>query len=332
MPHTVPDWLTIKDWCVVVADGTRARFLALEPAATPEMESSPTLSEVKDLINPDFAASDEDVLRDINAGVERAGGGGPTHVTDDHREDRRDENERRFAKKVAAEASSLVRQRQASRLVVAAQKRMLGFLSPELVRTLKDSVELHEIAKDVTKLNNLELHQYLAEKQLLPARRPPQMRPGDTTPGDLGDLPMPSNTEHTRSDGTDSERAQGLRQMLLKHRQEVQKDIDDLLADRRSAQQEQREDSVPDAGDMSIQDFNGDQQLAILEVRNAMRQQLDEALQHLDQGTYGICEDCGQPINAQRLKVHPFARRCVVCQNKAEALERIEREPDQSHI
>ena len=67
MPHTGPDWLTIKDWCVVVADGTRARFLALEPAATPEMESSPTLSEVKDLINPDFAASDEDVLRDINA-------------------------------------------------------------------------------------------------------------------------------------------------------------------------------------------------------------------------------------------------------------------------
>src|SRR5438067_13481475 len=99
MPHTVPDWLTIKDWCVVVADGSRARFLALEPPATPEMESSPTLSEVKDLINPDIAASDEDLLPDINAGVERAGGGGPTHVTDDAREYRRQENARRLSQK-----------------------------------------------------------------------------------------------------------------------------------------------------------------------------------------------------------------------------------------
>src|SRR4051812_32554376 len=147
---------------------------------------------------------------------------------------------------------------------------------------------------------------------------------------------MPSPTKTKKSTQPehviDPERVDALRHMLLERREQVQREIDSLLQERRNTQAELREDSVPDAGDMALQDANGDQQLGILEVRNSIRQQLDEALQQLDQGTYGICEDCGQPINAQRLKAVPFARRCVACQEKAEQIENIERAPDQTQI
>lgn len=127
-------------------------------------------------------------------------------------------------------------------------------------------------------------------------------------------------------------RKEDLRRMLLERRQVLTREIDDLLAQRRTDQRVQREQSVADPGDLSLQDATGDQQISILEIRNRMRNQLDEALRRLDEGTYGICEDCGAQISPERLKAVPFARRCVNCQRQAEILERIEKEPDRHEI
>ncbi|WP_341976474.1 TraR/DksA C4-type zinc finger protein [Microbacterium sp. LWO13-1.2] len=44
--------------------------------------------------------------------------------------------------------------------------------------------------------------------------------------------------------------------------------------------------------------------------------QVDAALARLDDGTYGICTRCGQPIPAARLEVRPFAELCVPCAEK----------------
>ncbi|WP_447978274.1 TraR/DksA family transcriptional regulator [Candidatus Nitrospira bockiana] len=142
------------------------------------------------------------------------------------------------------------------------------------------------------------------------------------------------DTEHRPAGAAaiDDDRKETLRRMLLERRQVLTREIDDLLARRRIDQGIQREQSVPDPGDLSLQDATGDQQLSILEVRNRTRNQLDEALRRLDEGTYGICEDCGEPISPERLKAIPFARRCIECQRKAEMLEQIEKEPDRDEI
>lgn len=127
-------------------------------------------------------------------------------------------------------------------------------------------------------------------------------------------------------------RTDALRQMLLERRQEVLKEVEDLLARRRIAQSEQREDFVPDAGDLALQDADGDQQISLMEIRNHMREQIDEALRRLDEGRYGICEDCGREIGEGRLKAVPFARRCVECQGRVEAVELLDQEKDRSQI
>ena len=43
-----------------------------------------------------------------------------------------------------------------------------------------------------------------------------------------------------------------------------------------------------------------------------------EALHRIDEGTYGICEICGNPIGRARLKAKPYARLCIACKSEAE--------------
>ena len=123
-----------------------------------------------------------------------------------------------------------------------------------------------------------------------------------------------------------------LRQILLERRQEALKDVEDLLARRRMAQSEQREDFVPDTADLALQDADGDQQISLMEIRNHVREQIDEALRRLDESRYRICEDCGREIGEGRLKAVPFAQRCVECQGRAEAVEQLDQEKDRTQI
>lgn len=61
---------------------------------------------------------------------------------------------------------------------------------------------------------------------------------------------------------------------------------------------------------------------AIFEVVNnasANLEQIEKALEKLEKGTYGICEECNAPIAMERLKALPFATQCIECKRQAEA-------------
>lgn len=53
--------------------------------------------------------------------------------------------------------------------------------------------------------------------------------------------------------------------------------------------------------------------LALLQRAKQKVQQLQEALENLTAGTYGVCEVCGKPIELERLEILPQTKRCVVC-------------------
>jgi RNA polymerase-binding protein DksA len=40
---------------------------------------------------------------------------------------------------------------------------------------------------------------------------------------------------------------------------------------------------------------------------------INNALEHIDAGNYGMCVNCGKPISAQRLKALPYADNCIDC-------------------
>ena len=56
---------------------------------------------------------------------------------------------------------------------------------------------------------------------------------------------------------------------------------------------------------------------------------IHEALEKLNEGTYGTCEECGDKIGAGRLKVMPPARYCVSCQSKIEKEMSLQRKEEE---
>ena len=72
---------------------------------------------------------------------------------------------------------------------------------------------------------------------------------------------------------------------------------------------------LADAGsDTFDQDFS----LGLLEGEDIEVKEIDQALERIENKTYGICEECSSHIAENRLKVIPYARLCIKCQESAE--------------
>jgi DnaK suppressor protein len=128
--------------------------------------------------------------------------------------------------------------------------------------------------------------------------------------------------------GTSTQRREDLRRFLLERRHALQRQIDESLATYRIGEQRMTEESIGDTEDQAVRNHSGDQHLSLLEARNRTREQLDEALRRLEEGSYGRCQTCGSQIQEGRLKAIPFALRCRDCQEQAEIIEQIERRED----
>ncbi len=65
-----------------------------------------------------------------------------------------------------------------------------------------------------------------------------------------------------------------------------------------------------------------DQEIALDLLRNGADAigRIDQAIERIDAGTFGICEECGCPIPKMRLKALPFATLCVKCREAEERL------------
>ncbi len=159
--------------CIVVADGARARFFTLMEAEHPEIQSSPNLIEIHDLVQPEKEMHKGELWSETRTGRNRGTNGGPSHGYDDHRSQHAEENDKRFARSVAEQAARLAHSQQTRNVILVAHKRMLGMLRGCMEPLIKTGVEVRELAKDLSKLNPIELHEHLARERLIPQRRTP---------------------------------------------------------------------------------------------------------------------------------------------------------------
>jgi len=75
---------------------------------------------------------------------------------------------------------------------------------------------------------------------------------------------------------------------------------------------------VQHQADVGTETFNRERDLSILERVEAELSEVEHALTRLDDGSYGKCEACGQPIDDDRLQALPAARFCLRDQAVAE--------------
>jgi len=81
---------------------------------------------------------------------------------------------------------------------------------------------------------------------------------------------------------------------------------------------EERSGDVGDIGDESVSDLLVDLDQAELSRDAAELREIEAARRRLDDGTHGICVDCGVAIPYGRLLYEPAAERCIECQTRHE--------------
>lgn len=107
---------------------------------------------------------------------------------------------------------------------------------------------------------------------------------------------------------------QKLRQRLEEERDRLRKHIADLGE---MLRMEDREiGSVEDDADIAARTISYDGLLALMESERETLAEVETALQSMEEGTYGRCISCGREIEPARLEARPYARRCIVCQER----------------
>lgn len=74
----------------------------------------------------------------------------------------------------------------------------------------------------------------------------------------------------------------------------------------------------PDRADLAQDYFSRDRRTALQERMEDTLQQVENALDRIDKGIYGKCENCGKNISPERLEALPYAQMCIECQELEE--------------
>ena len=81
-------------------------------------------------------------------------------------------------------------------------------------------------------------------------------------------------------------------------------------------------DQFADPGDRAASEANDVRDLRIRDLERKMIAKLKEALERLDAGIYGICEECEEQIGVERLKARPVTTLCIECKQRQEEMEK----------
>ena len=95
--------------------------------------------------------------------------------------------------------------------------------------------------------------------------------------------------------------------------QEAEKTVNGMTADK---------ESFPDPTDRALLESNRNFQLRIRDRERKLLNKIREALDRIEAGTFGICEECAEEISLERLRVRPVTTLCIRCKTRMEALER----------
>jgi DnaK suppressor protein len=97
------------------------------------------------------------------------------------------------------------------------------------------------------------------------------------------------------------------------------KELEETLT--RMSREKITDDQVQDPGDQALTSTLESLKLSFQDTEIEEINRIDKALEKIEDGTYGICTDCQEPISEKRLKSYPNAARCLMCQELFEEKE-----------
>ena len=103
-----------------------------------------------------------------------------------------------------------------------------------------------------------------------------------------------------------------LNQRLQELRSEAGKTVEDMDED----------ENFPDPTDRASMESNRNSMLRIRDRERKLIFKIQEALRRLDDGEYGVYEECGENIGIERLKARPVTTLCIECKSSQEMEER----------
>ena len=105
--------------------------------------------------------------------------------------------------------------------------------------------------------------------------------------------------------------------LLLQQRSEILNKAD-------SFKEEAKESPTQgDEGDLAVSELNLALSLRLQERQAQLLSKVDRALAKIEEGTFGLCETCEEPLHVNRLLARPVATLCIACKEEQENKERV---------
>jgi RNA polymerase-binding protein DksA len=120
--------------------------------------------------------------------------------------------------------------------------------------------------------------------------------------------------------GTPAVDTDRFRRILIEERTRVANALENLHEQNSGSLEDETEEETYDnhLGDSATATLNREIDYTLEENSEHVLAAIDEALQKIDDGTFGTCARCGRPINEARLEAIPYATRCIDCKRLEE--------------
>ena len=82
-------------------------------------------------------------------------------------------------------------------------------------------------------------------------------------------------------------------------------------------------DDLADETDLAASEINQNLTLKLRDRERMLIQKVESALAKIENGSYGTCEECEEPIEPKRLEARPVATLCIACKEEQEHKERV---------
>lgn len=132
--------------------------------------------------------------------------------------------------------------------------------------------------------------------------------PPDYRPSDSEDFMNPQQLEY-------------FRRKLLGWRSELLKEADETLASLQNGGMQE-----PDITDRAAAETDRALELRTRDRARKLISKIDQAIERIENGTYGYCEESGEPITLRRLEARPIATLSIEAQERHERMERTHRD------